>query len=58
VLVCGDAVATAEHLERGMVLPHPHDVEQARASFMEAVEIADLIVAGRDNLLVNPMRRY
>jgi hypothetical protein len=41
-----------------MVLPHPHDVEQARASFMEAVEIADLIVAGRDNLLVNPMRRY
>ncbi len=58
VLVCGDAVATAEHLERGMVLPHAHDVEQARASFMEAVEIADLLVAGRDNLLVNPMRRY
>ncbi len=58
VLVCGDSVATVEHLERGMVLPQAHDVEQARGSFMEAVEIADLLIPGRDNLVINPMRRY
>ncbi|MHC4833895.1 MAG: MBL fold metallo-hydrolase [Planctomycetota bacterium] len=58
VLVCGDAVATVEHLERGMVLPGANDLKQAQASFMEAVEIADLLVPGRDNLVLNPMRRY
>jgi glyoxylase-like metal-dependent hydrolase (beta-lactamase superfamily II) len=58
VLVCGDAVATVEHLERGMVLPGAHDVKQAQTSFMEAVEIADLLVPGRDNLVLNPMRRF
>lgn len=57
VLVCGDAIATLEHLERGMVLAHPHDAAQARASFMEAVEIADLLIPGRDNLVLNPLRR-
>jgi glyoxylase-like metal-dependent hydrolase (beta-lactamase superfamily II) len=58
VLVCGDAVPTAEHLERGMVLQRPHDLEQARRSFAEAVEIADLLIPGRDNIVVNPMRRF
>jgi glyoxylase-like metal-dependent hydrolase (beta-lactamase superfamily II) len=58
VLVCGDAIATREHLERGMVLPHAHDVEQARRSFAEAVEIADLLILGRDDLVLNPMRRF
>lgn len=58
VLVCGDAVATVEHLERGMVLQGAHDVKQAQTSFMEAVEIADLLVPGRDNLVLNPMRRF
>ena len=57
VLVCGDAVATAEHLEQGKVLPHCVDVEQARESFREAVEIADVIIPGRDNVMPNPLRR-
>ena len=57
VLICGDAVATLEHLEQGKVLPNCHDVEQARESFSEAIEIADLLILGRDNITVNPRRR-
>ncbi len=56
VLICGDAVATFEHLEQGKVLPDCHDIEQAQASFTEAVEIADLLVLGRDNIAMNPLR--
>lgn len=57
VLVCGDAVPTSEHLEQGKVLPNCHDIEAAQASFREAIEIADLLVPGRDNILINPVRR-
>ena len=56
-LICGDAVATAEHLERGQVLQGALDVERARESFSEAVEIADMLVLGRDNLTSNPTKR-
>ncbi len=56
ILICGDAVPTLEHLEQGVVLPHSANVEQAKASLMEAVEIADLLIPGRDNLIVNPGR--
>ncbi len=56
-LIAGDAVATVEHLEHGRVPRGAYDVEQARASLTEAVEIADLIVPGHDNLCVNPARR-
>lgn len=56
VCISGDAVATVEHLERGQVLPGCHDLEQARASLAEAVEIADILVLGRDNLVLNPLR--
>ncbi|MDG2423297.1 MAG: MBL fold metallo-hydrolase [Phycisphaerales bacterium] len=52
VLVAGDAVPTSEHLEQGKVLPSCEDLEQARESFKEAIEIADVIVPGRDNILV------
>lgn len=57
VLVCGDAVPTIEHLEQGKVLPTCVSIEQAQESFGEAVEIADIIVPGRDNLIINPMRQ-
>lgn len=57
LLICGDAVATIDHLERGQVLPDCHDREQAQESFKEAVEIADVLVPGRDNLALNPTRR-
>jgi glyoxylase-like metal-dependent hydrolase (beta-lactamase superfamily II) len=56
-LVCGDAVPTVEHLEQGRLAPGPHDVDQARASFEEALEIADLLVLGRDNIAMNPTKR-
>jgi glyoxylase-like metal-dependent hydrolase (beta-lactamase superfamily II) len=56
-LVCGDAVPTIEHLERGMVLQNAADVGRARESLAEAVEIADYLVPGRDNMVPNPVRR-
>lgn len=56
VIVCGDAIATLEHLAQGKVLPHCADVEQAQESFREAIEIADVLILGRDNLALNPVR--
>jgi glyoxylase-like metal-dependent hydrolase (beta-lactamase superfamily II) len=57
VLVCGDAIATVEHLEAGKVLSGAADTDQARESFAEAVEIADVLVLGRDNVVANPTKR-
>lgn len=56
VCVTGDAVATVEHLEQGKVLASSHDLAKALASLAEAVEIADVLVLGRDNVVVNPLR--
>ncbi|GAB4553168.1 MAG: hypothetical protein Tsb0013_15580 [Phycisphaerales bacterium] len=56
LLIAGDAIPTFEHLERGIVPRWAAEPEQAKESFMEGVEIADLIIPGRDNLLVNPSR--
>lgn len=57
VLICGDAIPTVEHLEQGSVVRWAVDVKAANESFAEAVEIADLLVLGRDNLTVNPVKR-
>ena len=57
IVVCGDAVPTVEHLERGLVLDSARDVTRARESFAEVVEIADFMVLGRDNLVPNPVKR-
>lgn len=57
VLICGDAIPTMEHLEQGQVLADCYSLDQARESFGEAIEIADLLILGRDDLAVNPMRR-
>jgi glyoxylase-like metal-dependent hydrolase (beta-lactamase superfamily II) len=56
-LLAADAVATAEHLEQGRVLRGCYDTQQAQDSFTEAVEIADIIIPGHDNLILNPTRR-
>ncbi len=56
-LICGDAVPTIEHLERGMVLQSSANIVQAREALAEAVEIADYLVLGRDNMVPNPVRR-
>ncbi len=55
-VICGDAVPTIEHLEQGKVLPRCADLDKAKESLVEAIEIADLLVLGRDNLVVNPTR--
>lgn len=57
ILICGDAIPTAEHLAQGKVLPHCVSIRQAQESFKEAVEIADVLILGRDNLAFNPLRR-
>jgi len=56
ILICGDAIATIEHLKAGKVLLDCVDIEQAQESFREAVEIADVLVLGRDNVVMNPRR--
>lgn len=56
-LICGDAIPTTEHLDQGAVLPNAADPALARRSFGDAVEIADLLVLGRDNVVVNPTRK-
>lgn len=56
-LIAGDAVPTGEHLEKGRVPQQAADVGQAKTSFEEAIEIADLIVCGRDNIVLNPTKR-
>ncbi len=56
-LICGDAVPTVEHLDKGQVLQSAADVTRAQESFNEALEIADVLVLGRDNAVVNPVRR-
>lgn len=53
-LIAGDTIATQEHLEQGKVLGGCADREKAMESFAEAIEIADRIVPGRDNILLNP----
>jgi glyoxylase-like metal-dependent hydrolase (beta-lactamase superfamily II) len=58
VLIAGDAVATGEHLRAGRVLRGAFDVELAAESLTEAVEIADLIVCGHDEAVLNPTRRF
>ncbi len=57
LVVCGDAIPTLEHLERGQVPQWAADVTQAQESLKDAIEIADLLILGRDNLVVNPTRR-
>lgn len=52
-IICGDAIPTSEHYRRGMVLATAADVTRARNSFAEACEVADLLIPGRDNTLVN-----
>jgi len=56
-LVAGDAILTAEHLQAGRISSSCFDLEQARESLKEIIEIADVIIPGHDNIALNPMRR-
>jgi len=57
LLIAGDAVLSADHVAAGRVAAFAHDLEQARESFQDALEIADVLICGRDNLILNPMKR-
>ncbi|MEX0655805.1 MAG: MBL fold metallo-hydrolase [Phycisphaeraceae bacterium] len=57
-LIAGDAIATIEHLEQGRVLRGAYDANQAQESIVEALEIADVIIPGHDNVAYNPTRRF
>lgn len=58
MVIASDAVPTIEHLEAGQVLANVHEIETAQESLAEVVEIADFIIAGRDGLIPNPLRRW
>lgn len=55
-VICGDAIPTVEHYEQGQVPRHSFDAKLAMESFKEAVEIADVLILGRDNLVFNQGR--
>ncbi len=57
VLICSDAVPDGQHLAQGRVLDDAANVDQARESFAEAIEVADLLVCGRDGMVLNPTKR-
>ncbi len=57
VVIAGDAVPTREHLERGRILRNAYDLDQAQQSLLEVIEIADIVVPGHDNVVLNPLRR-
>ena len=56
IVIAGDTSATSEHLDQGSVLSNCTDVETAQESFKECIEIADIIVPGRGNVVLNPGR--
>jgi glyoxylase-like metal-dependent hydrolase (beta-lactamase superfamily II) len=56
ILICGDAIATREHLEQQVVLSNCANIELAQESFKECLEIADVVIPGRDNVVLNPTR--
>ncbi|MEQ8316570.1 MAG: MBL fold metallo-hydrolase [Phycisphaerales bacterium] len=57
LLICSDAVPDGEHLSKGRVLDDSADVERAKSSFAEAIEIADVLICGRDGMVINPTKR-
>jgi len=56
-LICGDAVPSALHLARQQMIPDVWNLEKAKESMVEAMEVADILIPGRDNILVNPTER-
>ncbi|GAB4386257.1 MAG: hypothetical protein Kow0022_14690 [Phycisphaerales bacterium] len=57
ILICGDAIPTAGHIAAGRAPLRCQNPEAARESLREAIEIADFLIPGRDNLMPNPVRR-
>lgn len=56
LLICGDAIPTVEHYEQAKVPTRAADPAAAMESYKEAIEIADVLILGRDNLVFNQGR--
>jgi len=56
VVVAGDAVISQDYCEAGRIFEQVIDLDQARESFSEILEIADEIIPGHDNLFSVPGR--
>ncbi|MFA6135072.1 MAG: hypothetical protein WC869_13745 [Phycisphaerae bacterium] len=56
IVIAGDAVLTGEHLQRAMVWEGCTDIERARRSIEDVLEVADVIIPGHDNILLSPGR--
>jgi glyoxylase-like metal-dependent hydrolase (beta-lactamase superfamily II) len=56
-VICGDAIPTLEHLAKRLAPRWAIDATAAKESVAEALEIADVLILGRDGLVPNPTRR-
>ncbi len=56
IIIAGDAVLTGEHVARGQVWQGCDDLEKALASLQDALEFADVIIPGHDNVCISPGR--
>jgi glyoxylase-like metal-dependent hydrolase (beta-lactamase superfamily II) len=52
IVLAGDAVLSRDHYENARIHDRCADAAQARQSFAEIVEIADVIIPGHDNVIV------
>jgi glyoxylase-like metal-dependent hydrolase (beta-lactamase superfamily II) len=51
-VVAGDAIVTRDYHQNARVFERCADVEQARKSFAEILEVAEIVIPGHDNLIV------
>jgi len=58
VVIAGDAIISQEYLENGRVWDSSYDLDQARQSLRDVVEVADIIIPGHDNEIVMPGRFF
>ena len=56
IVITGDTAATIEHIEKYQVLANCANIEEAQESLKVCIEIADIIIPGRDNIVLNPLR--
>jgi glyoxylase-like metal-dependent hydrolase (beta-lactamase superfamily II) len=56
LVVAGDAALTRDHFEHGDLGDGPWDLEKAKESFTDVVEIADAVVPGHDNVVLCRMQ--
>ncbi len=58
ILVAGDAVVTGEHFRAGQIWQGCHEAERAMESFREAMEIAEIVIPGHDNVQFTSQRWF